>query len=315
MTLSRYTRRGLLGGGLALSALFPFGANAQAAPFIIGAGSDPVFTPWFLMAQEKMFEAAKLNATVQSFTDGGEAMNSLIANQIAFAGSAEPSTILRMTRGPIRPLAIYLQSGTYIKLVARKEITTPDMIRKFGIVPGSVSEYSTGLTLKKYNMNPASVQFVKSGPPEMPALLARGDIDAYFVWEPWPSIGVKQGGHILLNSADVGYSTQLWVNTTATWLDKDKNADAARDLLKLLSTACEIVQGDPKRSAAAVQSFAKIPTATTLGLLKEMDCKVRDFTDADFATYDGIADFLAEHKITPNRVDYRPNMMRGFYKA
>jgi NitT/TauT family transport system substrate-binding protein len=234
---------------------------------------------------------------------------------VAFAGGAEPSTILRMTRGPLRPLAIYLQSGTYIKLVARKEITAPDKIRKFGIVPGSVSEYSTGLTLKKYNMSPSSVEFVKSGPPELPALLARGDIDAYFVWEPWPSLGVKQGGHILLNSADVGYSTQLWVNTSATWLDKDKNADAAREVLKVLASACEVVQRDPNRSAAAVQAFTKIPTATTLGLLKEMECKVRDFTDADFATYDGIADFLAERKITPSRVDYRANMMRGFYKA
>ena len=219
-----------------------------------------------------------------------------------------------MPRAPLRPLAIYLQSGTYIKLVARKEITSADKIRKFGIVPGSVSEYSTGLTLKKYNMSASSVEFVKSGPPELPALLARGDIDAYFVWEPWPSLGVKQGGHILLTSADVGYSTQLWVNTSAAWLDNN-NVETAKGILKVLASACDIVQRDPTRSAAAVQAMTKIPTATTLGLLKEMECKVRDFTDADFATYDAIADFLAERKITPTRVDYRPNMQRGFYKA
>lgn len=315
MTPSWPTRRQLLGGGLAIATLRASGAAAQGAPLIVGAGSDPVFSPWFLAAHEKMFEAAKLGVTVQTFTDGGEAMNSLVANQIAFAGGAEPTTILRMTRAPLRPLAVYLQSGTYIKLVARKEITAPDMIRKFGIVPGSVSEYSTGLTLKKYNMSAASVQFVKSGPPELPALLVRGDIDAYFVWEPWPSIGVKQGGHVLLTSADVGYSTQLWVNTSAAWLDKGQNAETAKGILKVLAPACEIVQHDPPRAATAVQAVTKIPPATTLGLLKEMECKVRDFTEADFATYDAIADFLAERKITPTRVDYRPSMQRGFYKA
>jgi NitT/TauT family transport system substrate-binding protein len=315
MTLSQKTRRGLLGGGLALTTLSAFGAAAQSAPLIMGAGSDPVYTPWFLAAQEKMFDAAKLSVTVQPFTDGGEAMNAMVANQVAITGGAEPSTILRMPRAPLRPLAVYLQSGTYIKLVARKEIASADKIRKFGIVPGSVSEYSTGLTLKKYNMSAASVEFVKSGPPELPALLARGDIDAYFVWEPWPSIGVKQGGHVLLTSADVGYSTQLWVNTSAAWLDSGNNLETAKTILKVLASACEVVQRDPGRSATAVQAMTKIPTATTLGLLKEMECKVRDFTDADFATYDAIADFLAERKITSSRVDYRPSMQRGFYKA
>jgi NitT/TauT family transport system substrate-binding protein len=313
MTFPSLSRRHLLGSGLALGTLPAFGAAAQGIPLVMGAGSDPVFAPWFLAEHEKMFEAAKIGLKVQSFSDGGEAMNSLVANQIALAGAAEPSTILRMPRGELRPLAIYLQSGTYIKLAARKEITKPEMIRKIGIVAGSVGEYSAGLMIKKFNMDPAAMQFVKSGPPEMPALLARGDIDAYFLWEPWPSVGVRQGGHILMTSEDVGYSTQLWVNASAAWLDK--NVDTAKAILKVLATACDIVQSDPQRTATAVQAVTKIPVATTLGLLKEMTCKVRDFTEADLKSYDGIADFLAEHKITPTRVDYRPKMQLGFYKA
>ena len=42
---------------------------------------------------------------------------------------------------------------------------------------------------------------------------------------------------------------------------------------------------------------------------------MHDFTDADMAGYDGIADFLADRKITASRVDYRPAMQRGFFRA
>jgi NitT/TauT family transport system substrate-binding protein len=46
-----------------------------------------------------------------------------------------------------------------------------------------------------------------------------------------------------------------------------------------------------------------------------MDAGVRDFTDADFQSYDGIAAFLAQQKMTPGVVDFRRVLQRGFYKA
>ena len=43
----------------------------------------------------------------------------------------------------------------------------------------------------------------------------------------------------------------------------------------------------------------------TLEALKEIKCVVRDFTPDDIATYDNIASFLAERKITATKVDVR----------
>jgi len=179
-------------------------------------------------------------------------------------------------------------------------------------VPGTVSEYATGLMARHLGLDLAALQVVRSGPPELPALLARGDVDAYFAWEPWPTLGVRQGGHVLLTSGDVGYTTNLWINTTAGWLDA--NRAAAEGIIKVLAHACEVSQQDPKR-AAAVQAVTKIPSAQTLALVQDTQFGVHDFTDADMAGYDGIADFLADRKITASRVDYRPAMQRGFFRA
>jgi NitT/TauT family transport system substrate-binding protein len=62
-----------------------------------------------------------------------------------------------------------------------------------------------------------------------------------------------------------------------------------------------------------VQAEAKIPAATALETLKEVQCTVRDFSPADLSTYDKIADFLAARKITPGKVDLGKILQQGFY--
>ena len=313
--MSRFavSRRAFIAGSVAAAAGGASGAFAQAAPIKIGVGSDPVFASFYLAAHEKMFAAANLDVVVQPLTDGGEALNSLVAQQVHLAAAAEPTHMVRFARAEMRPLAVVYQSGRYIKMVLGKNIDSPEMAKKFGIVAGSVSEYSTLLLLKKLGVAPNTVQMIKSGPPELPALLARGDIDAYFAWEPWPTNGVRQGGRVALTSKDVGYTDTMWITPTVGWLEA--NGDAARGILNVLAKSCEIVVKEPQRAAAAVQAIIKMPQTQTLALLKDMDPGVRDFTDADYQSYDGIADFLAERKITPGPVDYKRVLQRGFYKA
>ena len=305
--LSRRT----LGAGL-LSAALP-GIARAAGPVVIAVGADPAYTPFYLASHEKMFAAAGLDVSLQIYADGGETLNTLVAGQASLACGAEPTTMIRIARGDIRPLAIFEQSGSYIKCVARKDIADLKDVKKWAIVPGTVSEYSAGLGIRKAGVDPKTLAFVKSAPPELPALLARGDCDAYFAWEPWPTMGTKQGGHVLTTSGDVGYTYTLWLTASGPWLDA--NADAAHAILAVIAKSADIVQKDPERAAVAVQAVAKIPRAQTLELLKDLQCGVRDFTPADFKSFDGIADFLAEQKITASRIDYRRALQVGFYKG
>jgi len=307
------TRRAFIASSVIAAAARPTALLAQGSPIKIGIGSDPVFSSFYLAAHEKMFEAENLNVALQIYPDGGESLNALVAQQVNLAAAAEPTHMVRFARAEMRPLAVVYQSGRYIKMVIGKDIEGPEKIKKFGIVAGSVSEYSTLLALKKIGLEPSAVQMVRSGPPELPALLARGDIDAFFAWEPWPTNGVKQGGRIVMTSKDVGYTDTMWVTAAAGWFDA--NPEAARGILKVLARSCEIVVRDPQRAAVAVQAVTKIPVGQSIAALKDMDPGVRDFTDADFQSYDGIAAFLAQQKATPAVVDFRRVLQRGFYKA
>ncbi len=293
-------------------ASFSHGAAAQTKePIKIAIGVDAAYVPLYLSKQDKLFEKHGVNVELVQFTQGGDALDAVAAGQMPMGGAAEPTTLIRATRADIKVLGIYGQSGTYIKLVVKAGISDPKQLKKLGIVPGSVSEFSTELMLIKYGIDPKSVELIKAGPPEFPALLARGDVDGYFLWEPWPTNGIKQGGKILLTSGDVGYTYNMWLSANGAWLTGHQTE--AKAVLGALAEACEIVRADPAKGAAAVQAEAKIPAATALEALKEVQCVVRDFTDNDMATYEKIADFLAKRKITPGKADLSKIIERGFY--
>jgi NitT/TauT family transport system substrate-binding protein len=287
-------------------------AHAQInEPVKLAVGVDAAYVAIYLSKQDKLFEKHGVNVEVIQFTQGGDALDAVVAGQMSMGGAAEPTTLIRAARTDIKALGIYGQSGSYIKFVARPGISDPKEAKKLGIVPGSVSEFSTEQMLTKYGIDPKSVELIKAGPPEFPALLARGDVDGYFLWEPWPTNGVTQGGKILLTSGDVGYTYNMWLSASGPWFADHKAQ--AKSVLAALAEACEIVRAEPAKGAAAVQAEAKIPAAIALETLKDIQCTVRDFTSEDMATYDKIADFLAIRKITPGKVDLSKVIQQGFY--
>lgn len=316
MTTSLISRRSLMAGAAILGSGALLGARAataQSAPIRLGVGSDPVFASFFVAAHEKLFAAEGLDVALQTYTEGGEAMNALIAGQLDLSCSSDTSSIIRLPRGDLRALAVVYQSGRYIKLVGGPKISDPAQIRRWGIVMGSTSEYCARLAMAKYGIDEASVTVVPSGPPELPALLARGDIDGYFAWEPWPAMGVQQGGTILARSVDVGYVDTQWLNAAAGFVDT--RAADAQAFLRALSKAATIARDEPARAAQAIRAMTSIPEENSLKALADLTPIVRDFTNEDFASYDRIATFLADKKVTEGLVPWRDDVMPGFFKA
>lgn len=308
------SRRSVLVGaaGAMATAMVGRTAMAQGAPITIAVGSDPVFTPYFVAAQEKLFAAQGLNVIVKPFTDGSTALDALISRQAQLACASEPTHLVRKARADLKALAVTQEGPTYVKLVGRKGITI-EQIKKIGVVPGSVSEYVTNLLIKKRGLDLNKLQVVKSGPPEMPALLARGDIDAFFVWEPWPTMGLRQGAEVLTTSDEVGYKSNLWLTTLGPWLDT--NQAAAQSILQALKKGAEVARSDPKRAAAAIQAVIKMPPATSMPLLAELQQTVRDFSEGDARTVVGISDFLMQNKAIAAPVDPKSILQTGFFKG
>ncbi len=296
--------------------LVPFAGevNAQSGssqePIRLGVGVDPAFSPIYYAVQNKLFEEAGLNVEMLQMAQSADAMDAVIAGQNQLAGGSESTVITRAAHGDVRALAVFGESGKFIKLVGRKGIDDPTDIRKLGVVRGSASEFVSGKMLEKYGMAQDDVEWIYGAPPEFPALLARGDIDAYFLWEPWPARGLDLGGSVLLHSEDAGYSYNMIIAADGAWMDA--NLDAAKTIVRVLDQACAAIREDPNRAAQATHAMVRIPAEQARELLTDVDCYVRDFSDGDMATYNEIADFQFDRKSVPVRADIERVMQRGF---
>lgn len=294
---------------LAVTAACTGGAWAQD-PIRVAVGVDPAYSPIFLAKTEGLFKKNGVDVNVVQYAQGAEAVDGVLAGQNQIVGSTEATALNRSTRGDLVALAVFSQSPKFIKLVARPGISDVKQIKKFGIVPGSVNEYATAKLLAKYGIDPKSVEYVRAGPPEFPALLQRGDVDGYVMWEPWPSNGVKAGGKILAYSGDFGYTYNLVLAAPGKWVDAQPQA--AKAVIKAVAQACQQITADPAKAGTATQAEAKIPADRTIELLKDVECRVRDFTPADLANYKQIAEFLVERKIVPTKPDVDKVVRTGF---
>lgn len=296
---------------MAAAAALP-SAAARAETINIGAGVDAAYVTIFVAAQKGIFEKHGLDMKIVQFGQGGDGIDSLVAGMVKIGSGAEPTTMIRTARAGVHAVAVLDESGKYIRLVARKGIGKVEDIKTIGVAQGSASEYSVGRMIEQYKLDPAKIKIIPGAPPEFPALLARGDIDAYFLWEPWPTRGVEQGGTILMTSKDVGYTDSILLSVNDEWF-KD-HQEETRKVVASLAEACKMINADPEMAAQVVNKMTKIPVPTVLETMKLRTCNVRDFTDADHASYTAISHFLFSKGITKKEVDPAAFAPQGFYK-
>ncbi|MEV0608280.1 ABC transporter substrate-binding protein [Polymorphospora rubra] len=274
-----------------------------------GVGVDPAYSPIYLADQDNLFEQAGLDVTVTQYQEGTGGLDAILAKQGQVTASTESSLLNRATRGDIKGLAVFSQSPSFIKLVARSGITDVAGIKKYGVVPGTVNEYATNKVLDSRGISRDSVEFVNASPAEMPALLQRGDVDGYIMWEPWPSRGVANGGTVLLTSGEIGYVYNLVIGVDGAWYEANK--ETAKKVVDTIGQACEQLTADPAKAGTVTETAIKVPAAEAQTLLDGVQCQVRDFTDEDIQRYTEIAQFQQDSGIVNQKADPATVMVRG----
>jgi NitT/TauT family transport system substrate-binding protein len=123
--------------------------------------------------------------------------------------------------------------------------------KKVGSVAGSSTDYLWYLVERKLKIPESGLQIVGMPPPELVPSLDRGDIDAFFCWEPWPSRAVEISGkdkvHILANSGDIGYQLNFIVVANKTFVDS--KPDVTVRVLAALHDAIDYQNKNPTDAA------------------------------------------------------------------
>jgi ABC-type nitrate/sulfonate/bicarbonate transport system substrate-binding protein len=276
----------------------------------ISVGIDAAYAPMFVADELGYFEEEGVNVEVVQFAQGGEGIDAMIAGEIQLGGSGDATIIGKSIHGDIRALVIFQESGDYLKLVVREEINDASEIQTFGVVPGSLSEYGATRLLAYQGRSEDEVEFVPAGPPELPPLLQRGDVDAFVIWEPWPSQAEELGGKVLMRTKEFEYSYVQFVMANGDWLADHENE--ARAVVRAIARGSEYTEANPQETAEIVERVVNLPEEQTLQAVDQIDFGVREVNDQDMENFENIAAFLMSRGVVDTAPDIDRIMERGY---
>src|ERR1700737_863208 len=178
----------------------------------VGVGVDPAFTAWGGAADKGFFAKRNLKVEITQFSGGPDLADATMAGEQDFGSSGPATWMPRFVRSDsLRILCTMATSPNNFKMATLTSITSLSNLKgkKVGTVSGSSTDYLWALVAKKLEIPESGLDVVGVTPPELVPALVRGDVQAFFSWEPWPTKAIEIAGkdkvHILASSGDVGY--------------------------------------------------------------------------------------------------------------
>src|SRR5262245_27945145 len=254
MDKREHARRGAPWLGTVLGLLvvvgFGHGLTAGQAPerkaLDVHTARDAQLASQLVIAEKKgFFREQGLEVQVKYFTAGSEIPPGMAAGSIVMASAGAPNAIsLAATNFPMRVIAqigdVSGAQGVVVRPAAG--IKTPKDLegKKMGIVKAGPALDLFGKFSRTYGIDQNKITMANMLPPDLLTAFAKGDIDAYAVWEPYLTRGEQLGGKVLHTG------TQSYV-------------PGAEGPKRIFSMACVVF---------TVESFLKQHPNTTVALLR-----------------------------------------------
>ena len=269
-------RRTLLAATMATPAL----AQAPIA-MTIATGVDPSFAPFYVAREAGIFTRNGLNVTVNTGPSGSAMVAFLIGNQINAAYGAEQAGV---SAHLVDPNVVAVAEGTallrWISVLARG-VENMDGLRgkRVGVARGTGSETFWLSVVSRLNLNPADYTIVNVEAPEMVAALERGNIDAFAVWEPWPTRAMRAiPGTLILLSNDAIQIFRNFVYMNKAWAEA--NAEATSRFMRSMVEAQQFIAAQPAEAAGHVARFLRQDRAFIAELMTKVEFKMNLTADS-----------------------------------
>jgi NitT/TauT family transport system substrate-binding protein len=264
-------------GTLALGFLLVTGAPPARGEDVvkIAVGVDPVYTPWWVAQEKGFYKKHGIKADITQFSGGPALTDATMAGDTDISSSGTATWMPRIVRGSIVVLGTMATSTRNYGMAALSRIKTLNDLKgkKVGTVGGSSTDYLWHLVSRKLDVPDTAFELVSVQPPELIPSLDRGDVDAFFCWEPWPARAVEISGkdkvHILATSGDVGYLLNFIVAANKKFVEAKPEVTVR--VLAALREAIEYQNGNPPEAVRIGAESNKLKpdmSAFVIGLYK-----------------------------------------------
>ncbi len=243
-----------------------------AAPTTITAG-----IPYVAQANG-YFKEQNIKIEEKLFASGRESLEALLAGHAQLQSVSETPFIHAVLQGnkivTIATVAVHGEA----KLIARKDrgiIKETDLKgKKVGTAPGTNSDYFMHVFLSGHGLKPNDIAIFNMKAPQMKTALVKGDIDAYFAWEPHIYYAKKElGDKAIVFNPGQRYSGRQTINMNADFAEK--NPDVVRSIVRALLRAEEFIKKNPEKAREIVAAKLGVKIEDIDPMWKEIDFKVQ----------------------------------------
>ncbi|MBN8869152.1 MAG: aliphatic sulfonate ABC transporter substrate-binding protein [Solirubrobacterales bacterium] len=136
----------------------------------------------------------------------------------------------------------------------------------------STTHYSLLTAIKNAGLQPSDVKIVDLEPDAILAAWTRGDIDGAYVWNPTLAELVKDGGKIIVSSAELAKQGALTADLAVVTNDfADQYPDAVQTWVDTQNKAVELYKSDPQAAAKVIGKELSIPPQEALAQSKGLE--------------------------------------------
>lgn len=260
----------VLAAGLALA-----GPSRSQEPLqmTIATGVDPSFAQFYVAQEAGIFKKNGLDVKVNTGPSGSAMVAFLVGNQINAAYGAEQAGV---TANGVDPNVVVVADGVtltrWLSVVGSKDVPNLEALKgkKVGIARGTGSETFWNAVVKSKNLNPSDYEIVNVEAPEMVAAMERGNIDAYAVWEPWPTRGMQAvAGSQIIATNETIFTNHNFIYMNRDWVSK--NGEASRRFITSMIEATDFIEANPEQAVTMVATFLKQPETLVKELMPKVD--------------------------------------------
>jgi NitT/TauT family transport system substrate-binding protein len=220
------------------------------------------FAPNIVVVEQGFAKKHGLDAEYKIFEAGGMSVEAVVTKNAQVAICADLCLMIQRAKGGAFALVARTSyTGTELGIGARPNIRKPaDLVgKKIGYFRVSPGEEFFEQYFKKHGLDSTGTTLIHIAPPEWLPALARGDIDAFFGWEPWLTKlpGVVPNGHVLARSGDNNVYTMEFGLVMDKAFIAQKPAVAER-ALAAVKDAVDFIKSNPTEAARIVAKAYRI---------------------------------------------------------
>lgn len=294
-------------------------AAAPAKPVgsaVIGVGIDAAYASLIAGAKKGIFQKHGVDATIRVFPSGQESLEAVLTGQADSTGNGQYNIPLVAAKGgKIKIIAEYERSNEQFGVAAKNTIKTPKDLegKKVGTQLNTSPEYYYRLFVQKYGLDESKIQLQNIAFGQLVPALAKGDIDAFFAFEPHltRAADTVPGTYVMHRSGQDG------VMPLRVYLGVSEKVYTSKDLavalLKGLVEAGDWSNANRDEVGKILSDEYKMKPEDAKRFVGYFDYAVR-FDKASLDELDRVTKFMVDKKIVPQAPDMSKFVDTAFMK-